>query len=271
MRLSARRRLALQRKRRFIDRQSRGIAIAMRQEFALLFRGILRDMDAIRKAESVPQVDRVLLGNRLRIKIKPKLEAVFDSALTDAAVKSRPIAVAVKDRLTEDYIRRQEVKLWDLADRESRRIHERLSEYVNGGLTGTDLRDAVAELGASVERRAGYFAQNMAAQAHGTGRFDYWNSVGAGELKWKRWLPSIGGQYDRVHHNEIPGNGLVEFQDYFEIDSPTVGLVKALYPNDPGMALEESINCACDYEIVFDKSTVDADLESELDGIVTAG
>lgn len=274
-RLAANRRTAI--KAKLIQAQS----VTMHRYVAALYRGLLREILSglgIRKddddlklpprgAFDAEKFRRELENGTLRI-----MATVYRRNLSTKKLNGSPVgSVSVdmgefggrgvgnlsvtanqEDALTAAYIRRMQPRFANMADKDARYIQDLLAKTVEQGVSPAEFAERVTErFDGLTQYRAGTIARNESATAYSEARSDFWDEVLPGTAKQKEWLPSIGGEYDRTWHNLIPAAGPVPFDGQFTIIGPN-GVFAARYPNDPFLPPAESINCQCDYRILFE-------------------
>ena len=240
----------LERKERFVRQGS----IKIKRGLIQAYEGLHRRVSIVLREEKVVKRDEFGINRFIDSVIRVgrrNLVAIYMSNFKDLDLGEFEVSMVVRDQIVADFIRRIDLHLKDIAIIDSQRIVQVIADVI----ASQDPSRMVPELEKIfvllTTKRALSISRNLVAQAYSESRMSFWSEVAPGVAKRKRWLPSIGGLHDRIHHNGIPKiNGDVDFNATFQVISPFYGVIQIRYPNDfmwPG----EAINCKCDVRILF--------------------
>lgn len=183
-------------------------------------------------------------------------EIFIDGLESESALARISIGRDTENTLAEQYIKRTDFTYRNLATRDVRLIRNIISESV--GLP--DQREIFRPLELKFQQLTGrglaLLSRNLTSQAYSESRRDFWNSQAPGVMRYRVWLPSIGGDNDRTWHNSIPSRGPIAFNEKFTIISPYYGTIQVKGPNDftyPG----EASACMCDEEFTDSREEAD--------------
>ncbi|KKK52182.1 hypothetical protein LCGC14_3107500, partial [marine sediment metagenome] len=218
---------------------------------------ILGNLGAIKKVQDGDLFDMFAWRVTLTSSLSGFISDVYRSNLFNRETQFQvAISTETKDALAARYIRGNNLVLSQFAEREAGRVQARLSNLVSQGASTQDIiKDVRATFSKINTRRARVIANHEASKAYSQSRSDFWDEAAPDVTKTKVWLGSIGGIYDRVHHNNIAS---VPFGEQFVFIGADGFTVNARFPNDPLMPIGESINCACDYTIEFDETELNS-------------
>lgn len=259
LKMTARQRRILSIKQRFINRNRRALIRimvaefrAMLQEFELelILRGVITK--SIRKADAIT-IDTEKYVTRMGLKLGAKLGSVYDESvdLERGANKLTQLAQEKLQNRNRHYIEQKLSALRQFTQNEARRASQAITDAIDSGAfsdpnrASAEFKALAAILEGKTARGAERFAEDVIGESYEKARLDYWQTSDVADEKVKEWVPSVGGDHDRVHHNEIPARGPVPLDGMFEVHTPDGEIVYMRHPKDFDSSPEESYNCGC--------------------------